>query len=174
MSFYDHFKHTDIFSVIDAAFLICDLYPPPADHIYPSEWATTHNREEIARAQSLVTALMDWIYEGKDVKRQWNMDDASSLALSREDIANWCTWAGLAPQFLLQTENNSSDASQPSQKGINAYLTTIMAMSKAITGQEVVKPYKTAGAVLHFLAARNIEAPVSEKTLALWLTKAPK
>lgn len=167
MSFYDHFKHADNFSVVDAAFLICDLYPPPADHIYPSEWTTTHTGEEIARAQSLVSALMDWICEGKDVKRQWNMDDASSLAISREDIATWCAWAGLAPQFLLNQHTAHPDQDKPmAGKTRSTHIKIIGALTVAITGKGIDEPRAVANRVLEILGKKGIDQPATVEALA--------
>lgn len=62
--------------------------------------------------------------------------------------------------------------SEPSTKSKNAYLKTINALSKALINGLTGKPNTDAEAVLAALATKQVEEPVSKKTLAIYLEQA--
>lgn len=72
----------------------------------------------------------------------------------------------------IETEASKGKLTKISPKTINSYLKTISALSEALMGGFTDKPYTNAEAVLAALAQKNVESPISKKTLAKYLEDA--
>ena len=98
--------------------------------------------------------------------------------VTKKSLAAWVyemdgldTAIKIYPNF--DPDNMSVVVDKPLQaKTENAYLDTIKALSLALVGTSTGQPFTDAENILDDLADKNIEAPISRKTLARYLKKA--